>query len=91
MDVSIGEYKCKAGVFIAAVGVSFNGSHTGAERHLNAVQTASVSARVGLRAAIANDTGSRRHPRFARRVLYLGLCLCFIKSIMQMRENKGEA
>lgn len=42
VDVSIGECKCKAGVFIAAVGVSFAGSHTRAEWHLNAVQIASV-------------------------------------------------
>lgn len=48
-----------------------------------------VSAGVWLGAAVANDPGSHRHPWFAQ-VLYLGFCLCFIKSIMQMHDNKGE-
>lgn len=42
VGVSIGEYKCKAGVFTAAVGVPCTGSHTRAERHLSAVQIASA-------------------------------------------------
>lgn len=46
---------------------------------------------LGLGAAVTGDTASHSHPWSAPRVLYLGLCLCFIKSIMQMYKNKGEA
>lgn len=45
-----------------------------------------------LGAAIASDdTGLCMYSSFAQCVLYIGFCLCFIKSIMQMHENKGEA
>lgn len=46
---------------------------------------------VRLGAAVIDDTASHSHPWSAPRVLYLGLCLCFVKSIMQMYKNKGEA
>jgi len=46
VDMSTAEHKCKAGVFITAVGITFKGLHTTAKWYLNAVQIASVSASV---------------------------------------------
>lgn len=46
VDVSTGGYKCKAGVFITVVGISFNGLHTTAKWYLSAVQIVGVSASV---------------------------------------------